>query len=122
MSGRPPFSFKKFVKIQIVVADNELNIYIRQLGLDIGGIVLVQAGTPQIHLNGLGILLLFHIFGGFVPQPVSRETAITSAISTENRRRNVLLFIKSFSSQLLGSCRSALPNTTKRHRYSMTEL
>ena len=56
---------QKLVKIQIVVAHDEFNIYIRQLGLDIGRIVLVQAGTPQIHLNGLGILLLFHIFGVF---------------------------------------------------------
>ena len=58
----------------------------------------------------------------FVPHPVSRETAITSAISAENMRCNVLLFIKLFSSQLLGSCRSALPNTAKRHRYSTTEI
>ena len=56
---------QKLVKIQIVVAHDEFNIYIRQLGLDIGRIGFVQAGTPQIHLNGLGILLLFHIFGGF---------------------------------------------------------
>ena len=56
---------QKLVKIQIVVAHDEFNIYIRQLGLDIGRIVFVQAGTPQIHLNGLSILLLFHIFGGF---------------------------------------------------------
>lgn len=40
----------------------------------------------------------------FVPQPVSRETAITNAASREIRRFNVLLFTKSFSSQLLGSC------------------
>ena len=56
---------QKLVKIQIVVTHDEFNIYIRQLGLDIGRIGFVQAGTPQIHLNGLGILLLFHIFGGF---------------------------------------------------------
>ena len=41
----------------------------------------------------------------FVPQPVSRETAITDAASREIRRCRVLLFTKSFSSQLLGSCR-----------------
>lgn len=40
----------------------------------------------------------------FVPQPVSRETAITNAASREIRRCNVLLSTKSFSSQLLGSC------------------
>lgn len=40
----------------------------------------------------------------FVPQPVSRETAITNAASREIRRCNVLLFTKSFSSQLLDSC------------------
>ena len=113
---------QKLVKIQIVVADDELDIHIRQLRLDIGRIVFVQAGGPQIHLNGLGILLLLYLFCAFVPHPVSRETAITSAISTENTRCNVLLFIKSFSSQLLGSCRPALPNTAKRHRYSTTEI
>ena len=40
----------------------------------------------------------------FVPQPVSRENAITNAASREIRRCNVLLLTKSFSSQLLGSC------------------
>ena len=56
----------------------------------------------------------------FVPQPVSRETAITNAASREIRRCNVLLPTKSFSSQLLGSwrfpakllwptCRTSLP-------------
>ena len=56
---------RQTLKIQIVVSYDEFNIYIRQLGLDIRRIGLVQACTPQIHLNGLGILLLFHIFGGF---------------------------------------------------------
>ena len=56
---------QKLVKIQIVVAHDEFNIYIRQLGLDIGRIGFVQAIRPQIHLNGLGVLLLFHIFGVF---------------------------------------------------------
>ena len=41
----------------------------------------------------------------FVPQPVSRETAITNAASRKIRRCNVLLLTESFSSQLLGSCR-----------------
>ena len=55
-----------------------------------------------------------------MPQPVSRETAITNAASREIRRCNVLLLTKSFSSQLLGSwrfpakllwptCRTSLP-------------
>ena len=56
---------QKLVKIQIVVADDELDIHIRQLRLDIGCIVFVQAGAPQIHLNGLGILLLLYLFRAF---------------------------------------------------------
>ena len=56
---------QKFVKIQIVVADDELNVHVRQLGLDIRRIGFVQAGAPQIHLNGLGILLLLYLFCGF---------------------------------------------------------
>ena len=56
---------QKLVKIQIVVADDELNIHVRQLGLDIGCINFVEAIGPQIHLNGLGILLLFHLFRAF---------------------------------------------------------
>ena len=56
---------QKLVKIQIVVADDELDIHIRQLGLDIRRIGFVQVIRPQIHLNGLSILLLLHIFGGF---------------------------------------------------------
>lgn len=43
----------------------------------------------------------------FVPHPVSMDRPITSAASTKNRRRNVFVFIQSFPSQLLGSCRSA---------------
>ena len=50
---------QKFVKIQIVVADNELNIHIRQLRLDIGCVIFIQCGVPQIDLNGLRILLCF---------------------------------------------------------------
>ena len=53
---------QKLIKIQIVVAYDELDVHIRQLGLNIGGIGLVQAGAPQIHLNGLGIFLLLHLF------------------------------------------------------------
>ena len=56
---------QKLVKIQIVVADDELDIHIRQLRLDIGRIVFVQAGGPQIHLNSLSVFLLlcsFRIF------------------------------------------------------------
>ena len=56
---------QKLVKIQIVVAVDELNVHVRQLGLDIGGIVFVQAGAPQIHLNSLSVFLLlcsFRIF------------------------------------------------------------
>ena len=56
---------QKLVKIQIVIAHDELNIHIRQLGLHIGCIGPVQAGAPQIHLNGLGVLLLFHLFRAF---------------------------------------------------------
>ncbi len=64
ISGRPPFCCKT-CKIQIVVADDELNVHVRQLGLDIGGIVFVQAGAPQILLNSLSVFLLlcsFRIF------------------------------------------------------------
>ena len=53
---------QKLIKIQIVVAYDELDVHIRQLGLNIGGIGLVQAGAPQIHLNGLGIFLLLYLF------------------------------------------------------------
>ena len=56
---------QKLVKIQIVVAYDELNIHVRQLRLDIGSIAFVQAIAPQIHLNGLGILLLLYLFRAF---------------------------------------------------------
>ena len=69
---------QKLVKIQIVVAHDELNIHVRQLRLDIGSIAFVQAIAPQIHLNGLGILLLLYLFralcrsrsAGTAPAPV----------------------------------------------------
>ena len=48
---------QEFVKVQIVVAHDELDIHVRQLRLDIGGIDLVQAIRPQIHLNGLSVFL-----------------------------------------------------------------
>ena len=50
---------QKFVKIQIVIADDELNIHIRKLRLDVGGVIFIQRGVPQIDLNGLRILLRF---------------------------------------------------------------
>ena len=52
---------QKLVKIQIIVAHDELNVHIRQLGLDIGCINFVETIAPQIHLNGLGILLLLYL-------------------------------------------------------------
>ena len=48
---------QEFVKVQIVVAYDKFNVHVRQLRLDIGGIGLVQAIGPQIHLNGLGVFL-----------------------------------------------------------------
>ena len=48
-----------------VVADDEFNVHVRQLRLNIGRIVFVQAGAPQIHLNSLSVFLLlcsFRIF------------------------------------------------------------
>ena len=48
---------QKSVKIQIVVADDELDVHIRQLRLDIGGVIFVQRGVPEIDLNGLRVLL-----------------------------------------------------------------
>ena len=56
---------QKLVKIQIVVAHDEFNIYIRQLGLDIRRIGFVQGIGPQIYLNGLGIFLLLCLFCTF---------------------------------------------------------
>ena len=56
---------QKLIEIQIIVAHDEFHIHIRQLGLHIGCIGPVQAGAPQIHLNGLGVLLLFHLFRAF---------------------------------------------------------
>ena len=53
---------QKPVKIQIVVADDELNVHIRKLRLDIGGVIFVQRGVPQIDLNGLRVLLRFVSF------------------------------------------------------------
>ena len=41
----------------------------------------------------------------FALHPVSRGNPITNTVSTANRRRKVLLSIKSFASQFLGSCR-----------------
>ena len=51
-----------------------------------------------------------------MPHPVSRDSPITSAASTEIRRHNALLFIKSFPSQCLGSCcfSAKLPELTCR--------
>ena len=63
---------QKFVKIQIVVADNELNIHIRQLRLDIGGIFFVQRGVPQIDLNGFRVLLRFALLCAAAGQQTCR--------------------------------------------------
>ena len=63
---------QKFVKIQIVVADNELNIHIRQLRLDIGCVIFIQCGVPQIDLNGLRILLCFALLCAAAGQQACR--------------------------------------------------
>ena len=56
---------QKLIEIQIVIAHDEFHIHIRQLGLDIRCIGLVEVIRPQIHLNRLGVLLLFHLFWAF---------------------------------------------------------
>jgi len=52
---------QKSVEIQIIVADDvaddELDVHVRQLRLDIGGVIFVQRGVPEIDLNGLRVLL-----------------------------------------------------------------
>ena len=48
---------QKFIEIQIVVADDELDVHVRKLRLDIGGVIFVQRGVPEIDLNGLRVLL-----------------------------------------------------------------
>ena len=63
---------QKFVKIQIVITDNELNIHIRQLRLDIGGIFFVQRGVPQIDLNGFRVLLCFALLCAAAGQQTCR--------------------------------------------------
>ena len=63
---------QKFVKIQIVVADNELNIHIRKLRLDVGGVIFIQRGVPQIDLNGLRILLCFALLCAAAGQQACR--------------------------------------------------
>ena len=39
---------QKAVEIQIIVADDELDVHVRQLRLDIGGVIFVQRGVPEI--------------------------------------------------------------------------
>ena len=63
---------QKFVKIQIVIADDELNIHIRKLRLDVGGVIFIQRGVPQIDLNGLRILLRFALLCAAAGQQTCR--------------------------------------------------
>ena len=56
---------QKFVEVQIVVAHDELNVYIRQLCLHVWGVFFVEAVAPQIDLNGFGVLLCLHGLGAF---------------------------------------------------------
>ena len=56
---------QELVKVQVVVAHNKLNVYVRQLRLHIGGVLFVQGVGPQIDLNGFGILLRLHCLGAF---------------------------------------------------------
>ena len=60
---------QELVKVQIVVAYDKLNVYIRQLRLHIGGVVFVQGVGPQIDLNGFGVLLRLHCLGAFSGAP-----------------------------------------------------
>lgn len=56
---------QEFVKVQIVVAHDKLNVYVRQLRLHVGGVLFVEAVGPQIDLNGVGVLLCLHRLGAF---------------------------------------------------------
>ena len=56
---------QEFVKVQIVVAHDKLNVYVRQPRLHVGGVLFVEAVGPQIDLNGVGVLLCLHRLGAF---------------------------------------------------------
>ena len=60
---------QKLIKVQVVVAHDKLNVYIRQLCLHIRSVLFVQVVGPQIYLNGFGVLLRLHCRGAFSGAP-----------------------------------------------------
>ena len=72
---------QEFVKVQIVVAHDELGYSRPAAASDIGGIGLSTGYSgPQIHLNGLPSVFLHLSRSAFQLHPVSRDTPSTSAI------------------------------------------
>mgnify|MGYP007042244383 CR=1 FL=1 len=88
---------QEFVKVQIVVAHDKLNVYVRQLRLHVGGVLFVEAVGPQIDLNGVGVLLCLHRSVLFPAQPVSRNSPSTVAASREEILCSGFFFIRLFS-------------------------
>ena len=47
---------QEFIKVQVVVAYNKLDIHIGKLGLDVLGVAVIQLGAPQVNRNRLCLL------------------------------------------------------------------
>ena len=47
----------ELIEIKVIVAHHKLNIHIRQLRLDVRGVIFVHRVRPQIHRNGIRVFL-----------------------------------------------------------------
>ena len=105
---QPTVFIEEFVEIQIVVSHHKFHVHVRELGLNVGGVLFLQVRRPQIHPDG------FPSSSAVLPaQPARRETLIASVSSSAAIRLHVLSFIGHCPFKKIGSTRLFL--SSKKH-------
>lgn len=54
---QPTVFIEEFVEIQIVVSHHKFHVHVRELGLNVGGVLSLQVRRPQIHPDGFPFIL-----------------------------------------------------------------
>lgn len=54
---QPTVFIEEFVEIQIVVSRHKFHVHVRELGLNVGGVLSLQVRRPQIHPDGFPLIL-----------------------------------------------------------------
>lgn len=54
---QPTVFIEEFVEIQIVVSHHKFHVHVRELSLNVGGVLSLQVRRPQIHPDGFPLIL-----------------------------------------------------------------